>query len=686
MPELPPGVESVLSNLSAGSIEKFRRLTPAGRNYFLTLAEPLLRGKGDMASLEALYSVDYDRIPPDPHTFITHSDYCGGSGKDLFPAWRPLFEEVCDPRNGIYELDATGAMGIGKTTFAMFVVAYKILRTSCLRDPAAFYGLGAKSKIFFGLYAITKRLIHQVGFYTLRDMIIDTSPYFRDVFPRSPFGKELIRWPQKNLEVVIGSNELHAIGKNLIVVVADELNYYEQGVKTEMKARELVSEVSRRLESRFLQHGGDIAGIAIYLSQTRTTADYLEQRIRDKKDVKGVKIVRGPRWRFAVGGYDHKDGFHPQEDPTFRVFVGTEVADPKILDKVLKCPDGTSKVESLNADAKAPEGRIIEVPLVHYRAFEDDIHGALRALADEPSGSFTPFFPRREIVEAAFDETLPFPFEAQVLLCYEKSEQRLQDAFNHRMVTRVNMGKLEPIRHPDAPRYIHLDLSIRGDLTGFAMVHPSAHYREDRKPDALEDPKAQVGEGEIIKEIEADFAIDLKSGPYGEPIDYRKVRIFLDWLRRCGFWIRVITADQFMSFDMLQRLREMGFIAEVQSVDKTSQPYRDLRQAMNEGRVRIPYPANCTPAQWGSVEDALRRVILYQEITGLEHDVRQDKVDHRETNPDGSKGSKDVADALTGATFRCLIDKTQPGENPNVATYRQATNAKLAKYMDKAPF
>jgi intein/homing endonuclease len=1049
-----------------GSLEKFQRLSPSARNYFLTLATPILQGRGDTASVEALYSVDYDRVPVDVKTFIEHTDYCGTSGKDIFPKWRPHLLEVCDPRNGIYECNITGAQGIGKSTFAMFVLAFKIYRASCLRDPALFYGLGAKSRIAFGLYAITKRLIHSVGFYVLRDMILDTSPYFRDVFPRLPHGKEIIRWTSKSLEVIIGSSELHSLGRNLLALAADELNYYEQGAKTENKARDLVADVSRRLESRFLTSGGDIPGVAMYLSQTRTTSDYLEQRIREKKGARGVKVIRGPRWAFAVAGYDHKDGFHPGEDPAFRVFVGTETSDPRVLDKVLRADDGAYVVEPFDPDQAAPEGRVIYVPVAHYRAFMDDIHGSLRNVADEPTGSFTPFFPRREIVEAAFDETLPYPFSAQVLACYERSKQRLQDSFDFRLVTKIEMGHHEPIRHPDAPRYVHLDLSIRGDLTGFAMVHPSAHFRSDKKPD--DEDQAQVRESEVVKEAEVDFYVDLKSGPFGEPIDYRTVRVFLAYLRDIGFWIRSITCDQFQclargtrvatarglipieevaagdvvqtrdgpapisrrfefgrqptkvirtqhgdelegtgrhrievlagwnctqeyrnrrdglggarvpqwewrrmdeirvgdfvrlwerdsdldvppaalvsgdltelgkgyhgllsaidswtpptemtaelaewlgliwgdghvsedfvgltvgrfdevddaceafervfgvqftphrceteagnaifrvqvsarwlvrwmrlnglekpfvpeailrsgrfihaaflrglfaadgnvsrvdgqvslvtvehtlaqqvrlmlrsgfgfetclthvkrkpgacypngrdvwrvtvrgsrerfadkvdfmyrrkheelmghrsrigrriysrvvsvvdgeaevfdlavngdpsyvangfvshnSFDMLQRLRDMGFTAEIQSVDRNSQPYRDLRQAMNEGRVHIPYPAHLTPTECGSREEALRRVTLYQELTGLEHDVHQDKVDHRETNPDGSRGSKDAADAVAAAVFKCLTDKVQPGEAPGTRRgFRQAATAKLARYLDAA--
>jgi hypothetical protein len=40
--------------------------------------------------------------------------------------------------------------------------------------------------------------------------------------------------------------------------------------------------------------------------------------------------------------------------------------------------------------------------------------------------------------------------------------------------------------------------------------------------------------------------------------------------------------------------------------------------------------------------------------------VKRDKIDHRNRNPDGSRGSKDVADAVVGAVFGCLTDEHAP--------------------------
>ena len=700
----------ILNAFDRGSRELYERLPPAHRRMFLErVAAPYLTGK-DEECLRHLYALDYERIPPTPREFMESSDYMGHyCNSELFPAWKPHLLKILDPASRIHETDITGASGLGKTTAACLIFGYLITRILCLREASSFYGLAPRSKIYFGFYAFHKAMASQVGIYELRDVMLGPSPFFREIYPFDKAGKEYIRWQGigKALEVIVGAAEMHALGKALFAVIADELNYFKQGVNTEDAARKLVRELSRRLETRFVEEGGSIPGMAIYISQTRTTSDYLEQRIRDKKGAHGVYIVRGPRWAFNTLGYhrNKKQGFDPTTDPSFRVYVGTETTDPKILDQVVRQPDGTYHVFPSSEDVGGwEESLVIQVPVIHHGAFMDDIHGALRNLADIPTGAFTPFFPRRIVVQRIFDETLPFPFNKQEIPCYEGMSYRLQDSFDHEMVTKISMGRYQPIRNPGSPRYIHLDLSQGGDRTGFAMVHPSGHEVVDRTPEDIGDDPSRVGNTEVVKNVECDFYVALTCGPHGESIDYRKIRVFIDWLRKCGFHIVKITADQYMSFDHLQRLREAKFKADLQSTDKTSQPYRDTRQAMNEARVKVPWPTGLleharleVAAASGSdsplpldlaVGQALTRVILYNELTGLEHDVQRDKIDHRSTNPDGTKGSKDVSDALAGAVFTCLADKDINPSNARAypTTPKQSFNARYNRYLSQVNY
>jgi hypothetical protein len=566
-----------------------------------------------------------------------------------------------------------------------------------LRDPATFYGLSPGSKITFGLYAATKAMAQSVGFYDLRDVILDQSPFFKYAQPRRATGRVAVNWDNKNLEVLCGSSIIHAVGRSLFACVADEVNYFARGDKTSSAAHQLISELSRRLESRFMDYGGEIPGIAVYVSQTRTTSDYLEQRIRDANGKAGIYVCRGPLWEYSPKGYGvlaeqaktNPAALRPfsvttpcGEVAAFRVHVGSEVSDAEILDSVTKHGDGTYTVTE--GDNVPTGGQVIHVPVSHYRAFKDDLYGALRAQADVATGSFTPFFSQRRVVADMFTEDLYNPFAVQTIACYEGQNLELRDLYDFDSVTEIRMGKQVPIRNSLSPRYIHFDLSLTCDRTGMVMLHPSKHFQEGHT-DRNED-KAQVGQGSVLKDIEVDFYIALTAGPAKEPIDFRKARRFVDWLRRIGYSIRWITADTFNSADHLMRLRESGFSTEILSVDRTSKAYKNLRTVANERRIRIPLPRSVRLAAFSSPSEALTKVLLFQELIGLEHDVQRDKVDHGERNPDGSIGSKDIADGLAASVLKCSTDLVAPNIDPSKASHSSIIAAKLDRYLSIAPF
>ena len=647
----------------------------------------------DSEALKALYAVDYDRVPPDIDTFLTHSDYMGGTGFGIYPGWTDVIRQACGPGTRISECILTGAQGRGKTSVAMAMMLFKLTRLSCLRNPSMFYGLAPRTQIVFGLYMVTKKQLANTGFYLIRDQLIDNMPYFKDVFPRSPFGKENVEFAHGDKRILIStsSKSWHVLGLSLFAVAADELNHFDHGQATSEDAHDIVVECSSRLESRFLDEHSDIPGIAIFISQTRTAADFLEQRIKNVDGNAHVLVDRGPRWergspkpyqRLATdqarAGAPHLAETMIGKVPAFRVFRGSETSDPRILDRAQANQDGSWTVTKIDAADVPEESLTILVPVNHYKRFRDDIHGALRLQADCPSNTFTPFFPRRQVIESCFDESLVHPCTAQTVPCFENQggDFRLANIFQHQRVTNVFMGKRSPIRHPESPRYIHLDPAKGGqgrDWYGIAMVHPARFHVEDHKHERdNEYDKAEVGESWIVKDVEVDFYVRLDAGPRGEPVDFKKVRQFIDWLRRIGFWIRRVTADGWQSIETLQRLRDKGFQTEPLSVDRTAKPYKLVRQVMNEARLSLPYPQGYTPARWGSVDEALRRVTLFNELAGLEHNVDRDKVDHRVRNPDGTQGSKDVADGVVGAAYTCLLDEVAPGDNPQLTTSGQA--------------
>ena len=626
---------SVIESLERGDLDLFEGLSAQEREFVTQMVETLKTG--DTAMLEALYAVDYERVPVEPDVFFSESDYAKHVGRDIYPAWWGHLMKVCDPAHGVYEAIFTGPIGSGKTFTAMCALAYKIYRLSCLRDPARFYGLAKKSQIVFGVYSLTLEHAEDVGFYKLRDQLVDESPYFREVFPRKPFGTDYIEWPQKSLKVVTGSGALHAIGKDLFAIAVDEINFMAKGKATAQKAHELANAVSRRLESRFMSGIGmrDIPGICLFLSSKKAETDYLDQRIKKVKGFPGVHVVDGPIWDFLPPRKMTYCGM------SFRVLLGDATHDPMVLDEVdlsdRRHPMVTPALSTY--DEARLEGRVIDVPVEHYKAFSEDIIGAIQDVAGISTAATVHFFPRKRVIEDMFDagreQELPRYFRSETIAMTIRNEVRLTELFDVDLACAVHMSRRSPLRHPQAPRYVHVDLARNKDAVGIVMLHPSEFIvKPGQDAQGIEDPGVE-------KFLEVDFAIRITTDDSGEDIDFDKIERFIVWLSKNGFWVRRVTYDSWQSAGSIQALKVFGLDAGVRSVDMTVIPYKVLKRQMGDRKMASPSHA-----------------VLQLELGELLYDTQRDKVDHPES------GSKDVADALAGATYECIIDNLNPADAP----------------------
>jgi len=165
-------------------------------------------------------------------------------------------------------------------------------------------------------------------------------------------------------------------------------------------------------------------------------------------------------------------------------------------------------------------------------------------------------------------------------------------------------------------RYIHIDLGLKRDRAALAMVHCPG----------LKEIKTSGGV-ERLPIVEMDFLQSWKAEPYSE-IPFSEIRnVVLDLSRR--FPVASVTFDQWQSADMIQSLRSLGINADLHTVKKTD--YDTLSTSIYDKRFR---------GYWNEllVEEELLKLRL----------INNNKVDHPST------GSKDLADAVAGATFMCI--------------------------------
>lgn len=530
------------------------------------------------------------------------SSYYAGPVCRMYDFWKEKIVEVF--RRGVNEVIVIGSIGGGKTTFANALLMRKLYELSCYRNPEALFKLLTGTRIAFMYFTVTLRQAAWTGFAMLRDMI-DATPYFRSEFPRDGDVNSEIRFAK--MSVYTGSEFSHQLGLALLGAVLDEANFLRAKDPLE-KARTLYTAIIERRKSRFVVDGKD-RGLSVLVSSAEELSSFVEERIRKVGDAEDVLVV-------SVVGYELKR--HHYSKDSFIVFIGTEFTRPKIIDtvedlvEVLKWFRVSGEV--LEEVRRYPVGYSVkhvvpfeyrgyfkEVPIDFRRAFEEDIYRALRDILGVSVGGENKLF--RSVF--AYDEAIvhkPKLFKDDVVQLSSKDEVRLQDMF-----------RLDLVEGKEVPRYIHVDLGIKGSRTGMACAK------------VIGVKKSDLGDLPVV-EVEWMVGIEPNKRYVDDEVPLWKIREFLVWLKENGVNVVKVSFDSFQSVDMMQLLQRRGFQVERLSVDKTSEPYRNLVTLYLERRIKH-----------------VENVVYRRELFSLEWNKK--KVDH----PAG--GSKDIADAVAGAVF-----------------------------------
>jgi hypothetical protein len=165
-------------------------------------------------------------------------------------------------------------------------------------------------------------------------------------------------------------------------------------------------------------------------------------------------------------------------------------------------------------------------------------------------------------------------------------------------------------------RFIHIDLGLKRDRSALAMVHSPG----------LKEVKTGMGV-ETLPVVNVDLVHSWEASP-GQEINFGHVRqMIIDLCRK--FDVGLVTFDRWQSVEMIQSLRAHGINADFHSVRKTD--YDTLMTTIYDTRLR---------GYWNEllVEEELLKLRLFS----------NNKIDHP------NSGSKDLADALTGAVYNCI--------------------------------
>lgn len=549
-------------------------MTPEEREAVQALLKDVIARKPGPDSLYARFTeAEYRHPPVDIETFVSDEYYCGESCRTLYPVLKEDLKSLF--AGGHHIAVFTGSVGAGKSFAGSIALVYTIYQISCLRDPHATFGLAPGADITTVVFSVTRDLARDVTYKNIVDKV-SASPYFREHFPTKVLQDE-IRFPNGVFVRPLASNDTTALGRNVIAVMLDEGNFFNQNSASKRKferrfgvgadqATVIFRILMRRVASRFMKRGR-LPGIFVIASSKQTESDFTAQLLKDAENDSSVFARDHALWDVKPEDYGPK-----------RFFVLCGVGG--IGNRILRDDEVDAVRASLSEGAT-----IVSVPEDLRKNFEQDIDGSTRDLAGVSVVGVTPYFRRQDRIIAAIDRTRKHPFST---LVYDQRgggflwdelvaiPSPLSLPFQVRNTAEANLPR--PRFYPYAARCAHLDLSVRNDRTGVCVGCIAGWKDMERRS---EDGRSYLERAPV-------YFIDLMLAvvpPAGGEIDLGGVRNLVYEMSDHGFYVSTVSLDRFQPYEAMQVLTHKGYQVELLKLSKSTAVYDVLREALYEGRV-----------------------------------------------------------------------------------------------------
>lgn len=553
----------------------------------------------DRADREVRWLVDHSEFYERPATII---EFLGPGYLNIEPLVRPGIKQALLDIFGpdvnsdnialVVRAMVTGAIGIGKTTIASIMLPYMCHWVLCLKDPQAYFELMPGSRIAFMMMSTSEDQAKQVIFQDVKARI-QHCDWFVNNYPIDPKFTNQIRF-EKDIWILPGdSKETSFEGYNILGGILDEADSHK-ATATKDYADEGYTTINSRIESRFGNKG-----LIVVIGQMKKADGFAARTFEDfQKDPRAytlrMTIWESRGWQRYLKPDGTRDSF----------FYDTRRKE--IL------PDEVGK-------QLATEGNefVIEVPNEYRTSFLNNPVKALRDLAGIPPAIDDPFISDVHRVELARDRWH----------IRHGADSPVSDSPTHPVLAEWFVGTGDPRK-----RAAHIDLatSANGDALGLAMGHVD-HIVEIE------------GEDKPYIVIDMLFRMKARTGSEINLGDVRRLLYDLRDVRR--FRLVTVTYDGFQSTDSIQQLRKKRFRSANLSVDRTTLPYEDLRDAIMDERIEFPRYLTYVNVGDTKVEEVAVRELLQLQDTGK-------KIDHP------PKGSKDLADAMAGVCTTLMGDRS----------------------------
>lgn len=596
----------------ANDLNILESLSDKEKEYALKILKEFSSNGTSKTFNDILYN-DYKEVPVDILTFIDDDKYLGKAWKNadgkstMYDYWRTRLNDLFSDNisTSVNNAIFSGARGIGKSEIAVVCALYLMYRVMCLKDPLEHFQMKNTEKICFAFMNIKLELAEEIGISKFQQTA-QKSPWFMSRGRMTQKNNEPYWIPPEPIEIIIGSQSSHVIGRPIFFAFFDEISFIRNQSIDKQKAIaiDMIDTAIGGMTTRFVKQGKNPT-LLVLASSKRSEKSFLEEHMKQKLKSEGdnVLIVDEAVWNIKPKG--------TYGDTDFRLALGNKFLTSQII------PD------SDNDDIWIDKGyKILRVPIKLKPKFIDDIDRALCDYAGISSSEMSKYI-SGVAVSDTLNENLQNPFVRDIIEVGNAPDDRVQyyDFFDLNKV---------PIEMMEKPLYIHLDMSVSGDMTGIAGV-----WIKGKKPSVEEVNQSN----DLLYQLA--FSVSVKA-PKGRQISFEKNKNFIYWLKERGFIIKGISTDSYQSVETGQVLTAKGYSYQMISVDRVDQtshickPYQYFKTAIYEKRLLM-----------------YRSKTLIEEIIDLERNINTGKVDH----PDG--GRKDVCDAVCGAIWNASQNAEQ---------------------------
>ncbi len=505
-------------------------------------------------------------------------------------------EEVNGSRIANFEeAMVTGAIGIGKTTFASIALPYMAHWVLCLRDPQDFFDLLPGSRIAFMQMSTSEDQALQVIFGDIKARI-EHSKWFINNAQYDPKFSKQIRFPGKDIWILPGdSAETTFEGYNILGGILDEMDSHKV-TKDKDYADVGFNTISSRIASRYLNDDSDgNKGLVICIGQMKKGNGFAARKYEEMMKNPRAYVVRMTIWESL--GWQRFTGPNGERNSFWYDAKRKKIIPSAVVEFV---------------DNKD----FIEIPVAYQKQFENNPERALRDLAGVPPKTSDPFISLLDRIDEARDRWI---------------ERYGNESPIGTSPTRPEFARWFSVNNDPRRRTIHIDLatSAEGDAAGIAMGHVEKIIEVD---------------GERKPYIVIDCLIRIKAAPGTEIMISDIRRMIYELKEERHFRVYSVTLDGFQSTDTMQQLRKKKYHVDYLSVDRSTLAYEDLREAIYERRFEFPpYLTYLKKGDTNLVEIAVQEL---QQLTDTGK-----KIDH----PVG--GSKDLADAMAGVACTLMGDR-----------------------------